>query len=268
MIRPRGGPEVKKTPCEDDMKKLMAANWKMHKTRREAVQAIAELRAALGGSMPDDREVAVFAPFTALGSCADALAGQPLLLGAQDVYPAREGAFTGEISPAMLLECSCRYVLAGHSERRHVLGESNEFVGKKTAFALENGLDVVLCLGEKLEEREAGKLEAVLSAQLAAGVAGVPRDIKAGRLAFAYEPVWAIGTGKVAGEREILQAHDLLRNLVKKIFPAQSAQMRILYGGSVKPDNAGTIIKLDNVDGLLVGGASLQAESFARIALA
>lgn len=254
------------------MKKLIAANWKMYKCRRDAAQTITDLAAGLGKAVPADREIAIFPPFTALAASAEALAanmpGKPLFLGAQDVYPAVEGAFTGEISPSMLLDCSCRFVLTGHSERRHVLGESREFVGKKTAFALEAGLDVVLCIGETLEEREAGKLEAVLSAQLEAGLSGVASNVEPQRLVFAYEPVWAIGTGRVAGEKEILQAHALVRDLVKKFLPDAYAKMRILYGGSVKPDNAGKIIGLDNVDGLLVGGASLQAESFAHIALA
>jgi triosephosphate isomerase len=254
------------------MKKLIAANWKMFKTRREAVQHISGMIRNILSNKLEDRELVVFAPFTALQTCADILnaeaSGAYLFLGAQDVYPAKEGAFTGEISPVMLQDCSCSWVLTGHSERRHVLGESNDFVGKKTAFALESGLDVTLCVGETLAEREAGRLEQVLSEQISAGVAAVPKDIKASRLVFAYEPVWAIGTGKVAGPAEILEAHALVRKLIKKYFPLQHEQMRIVYGGSVKPDNAGQIIKLDNVDGLLVGGASLEAESFSRIALA
>ncbi|MDR2892361.1 MAG: triose-phosphate isomerase [Deltaproteobacteria bacterium] len=274
------------------MKKLMAANWKMYKTRVQAEETIKDLLRLLG-DLPSDREVAVFAPFTALDACGRALpydacrrafdssdacvrvhqkaSGQPaasFFLGGQDVYPAAEGAFTGEISPGMLLDCACRFVLTGHSERRHILGESNEFVGRKTAFALEAGLDVVLCLGETLEEREAGKLEAVLREQFSAGVAGVPGDIAPQRLSLAYEPVWAIGTGRVAGPSEILEAHALLRDILRKKFVAQADQMRILYGGSVKPDNASQIIGLDNVDGVLVGGASLEAESFSRIVLA
>jgi triosephosphate isomerase len=253
------------------MKKLIAANWKMFKTRREAVQTISGMITNILSNSLEDRELVVFAPFTALQACADILNAEasavPLFLGAQDVYPAKEGAFTGEISPVMLLDCSCTWVLTGHSERRHVLGESNDFVGKKTAFAMANGLDVVLCIGETLAEREAGKLEQVLSEQISVGIADVPKDIKANRLVFAYEPVWAIGTGKVAGPAEILEAHALARKLVKKHFPLQHEQMRILYGGSVKADNAGQIIKLDNVDGLLVGGASLEVESFTKIAL-
>ncbi|MDL2306402.1 triose-phosphate isomerase [Desulfovibrio sp. OttesenSCG-928-C06] len=253
------------------MKKLVAANWKMYKNRTEAAQCVLDLIPLLK-HIPADREVALFAPFTVLGSCSDVInskgADNRLFLGGQDVYPASEGAFTGEISPEMLADCGCRFVLTGHSERRHVLGESSEFVGRKTAFALEKGLDVVLCIGETLEQREAGQLESVLAEQIGGGTADVPAGIEAARLSFAYEPVWAIGTGKVAGESEILEAHLLVRRLIEKKFGAKASEMRILYGGSVKPDNAGKIIGLDNVDGLLVGGASLQAESFSKIALA
>jgi triosephosphate isomerase len=252
------------------MKKIIAANWKMHKTRREAVQTLSGILTNILGKKLEDREIVLFAPFTALPACADVLnaeaSGAPLFLGAQDVYPAEEGAFTGEISPLMLLDCSCRWVLTGHSERRHVLGESCGLVGRKTAFALARGIDVVLCVGETLAEREAGKLEQILSEQLFSGVADVPGDTEASRLAFAYEPVWAIGTGRVASSEEILDAHALVRELIKRIFPLQYAQMRILYGGSVKADNAGKLVGLDNVDGLLVGGASLEIESFSRIA--
>lgn len=250
------------------MKKLMAANWKMYKTRREAEETLAGL-VKLVGCPPNDREVAVFAPFTALDACTGALGGASgFFLGAQDVYPEKEGAFTGEISPAMLLDAGCRLVLTGHSERRHILGESAAFVGRKTAFALDSGLDVVLCVGETLEERESGKLQEVLSAQLAEGLKDVPGNVRPERISIAYEPVWAIGTGKVAGPDEILQAHALTRGLIKEILPAQAHEMRILYGGSVKPDNAGQIIALDNVDGVLVGGASLEAEGFSKIVLA
>lgn len=249
------------------MKKLMAANWKMYKTRAEAAGMLSDLK-KLVANMPDDREVLVFAPFTALAAAHDALESARIALGGQDVYPAKEGAFTGEISPAMLKDCGCRFVLTGHSERRHILGESDDFIGQKTAFALAEGLDVVLCIGETLEEREGGRLEAVLKRQLAAGVASVPKNVAPERLSVAYEPVWAIGTGKVAGPSEILEAHALVRKMLREIFGEKAAQLRILYGGSVKPENAGEIIGLDNVDGVLVGGASLQAENFSKIVLA
>ena len=249
------------------MKLLMAANWKMYKTRREAADTLTALAAALA-SLPADREVAVFAPFTALAACAEALQGSPVALGGQNCYPAEQGAFTGEIAPGMLLDCGCAYVLAGHSERRALFGESDDFVGRKTGHALKAGLKVVLCIGETLEERDGGRLADVLSRQLSAGLAEVDDAVIAADLSIAYEPVWAIGTGRVAGPEEILEAHALTRKALVGRFPRQGKDMRILYGGSVKPENAKEILALDNVNGVLVGGASLHAESFSRIALA
>ncbi len=246
----------------------MAANWKMHKTQAEARDTVSTLVESIP-TLPDDREVIIFAPFTALSVCAPFFAGKNgFFLGGQNVYPATQGAFTGEISPSMLLDCGCTHVLAGHSERRALMQESNEFVGKKTAFALYEGLKVMLCIGENLWEREAGRLEEVLSEQLRDGLGAVPDDVDPERLSVAYEPVWAIGTGKVAGPGEILETHALVRNLLVKRFPEQGRQLRILYGGSVKPDNAAEIIGLDNVDGVLVGGASLDAQSMRKIVLA
>jgi len=250
------------------MKALMAANWKMYKNRAEASATLTDLAARLT-AMPDDREVVVFAPFTTLAACSGALAnGARLSLGGQNCYPAPEGAFTGETSPAMLLDCGCAWVLTGHSERRALLGEQDDFVGKKTAFALETGLNVVLCIGETLAERDSGKLTAVLVRQLEAGLAALPGDTAPERIAVAYEPVWAIGTGRVAGPAEILESHAVVRTFLTKRFPKQGKEIRILYGGSVKPENTKEIIALDNVNGVLVGGASLQAESFSRIVLA
>lgn len=249
------------------MKLLMAANWKMHKTRPEAVETLTALKNALS-CLHGDREVVVFAPFTALAACSEALRGSPVALGGQNCYPADQGAFTGEISPAMLVECGCSYVLAGHSERRALMGESDAFVGAKVAHALKAGLKVVLCIGETLEERDSGRLDSVLSRQMTAGLAEVEDTVPSANLSVAYEPVWAIGTGRNAGPEEILEAHTLVRKALLGRFPAQGAEMRILYGGSVKPDNAGQILPLDNVNGVLVGGASLHAENFSRIALA
>lgn len=249
------------------MKKLMAANWKMYKTRAEAAKMLSEFTNLIA-DMPGDREPLVFAPFTALSAAHEAIGTSGVSLGGQDLYPAEEGAFTGEISPNMLKDCGCRFALTGHSERRHIIGESDEFVGQKTAYALSAGLNVVLCIGETLEERESGRLADVLQRQLTSGAKNVPGDIAPERLSVAYEPVWAIGTGKVAGPAEILEAHALTRKFLREIFGDNAAQMRILYGGSVKADNAGEIIALDNVDGVLVGGASLQAEIFSKIVLA
>ncbi len=251
------------------MKKLMAANWKMYKTAGEARTTAASLAALTADALPDDREVLVFPPFTALSSVGDALRHAPgFSVGGQDVYPAAEGAFTGEISPGMLLDCGCGWVLTGHSERRHVIGETDELVGRKTAFSLAAGLNVVLCIGETIEEREAGRLAEVLERQLTTGLAGVKADAVPGAIAVAYEPVWAIGTGKVAGPPEIIDAHAKVRQLLVSRFGEGGRAVRILYGGSVKPENAREIIALDNVDGVLVGGASLQADSFSRIILA
>jgi triosephosphate isomerase len=250
------------------MKALMAANWKMYKTRQEAVDMLEDLTRRLQ-TPQDDREVVVFAPYTALAAAADVLSAKAgFSLGGQNCYPAEEGAFTGEISPAMLLDCGCEYVLTGHSERRALLGESDEFVGQKTAFALAAGLKVVLCVGESLEERDSGQLKEVLMRQLAAGLADIPDNVPAADIAVAYEPVWAIGTGRVAGAAEILEAHAGIRTYLKMRCPRQGMDVRILYGGSVKPGNAGEIIRLENVNGVLVGGASLQAEGFSRIVTA
>jgi triosephosphate isomerase len=250
------------------MKKMMAANWKMHKTRAEARENAATLIASLA-AMPADREVVVFAPYTVLADCAKEFAGKTgFSLGGQNVYPEDHGAFTGEVSPDMLLDVGCTHVLTGHSERRALFHECSEFIGKKTAFALKRGLKVTLCVGETLQEREAGKLENVLREQLSKGLMEVGDAVSGNDLAVAYEPVWAIGTGKVAGPAEILETHAIVRNLLAERFPNQGKSLRILYGGSVKPDNAPEIIRLDNVDGVLVGGASLDAASMRRIVLA
>lgn len=251
------------------MNKLFAANWKMHKTQSEAAGTAAELVRRTAVSLPAGREVLLIPPFTALASTGAALTGNARhFLGAQNFYPASHGAFTGEVSPAMLLDCGATFALTGHSERRHVLGEDDAFVGKKTTFGLESGLSVILCVGEKIEERQAGQLTVVITRQMREGLSGVPRDVAPERLCIAYEPVWAIGTGLVAGPAEIVEAHALVRSLLVDAFGPSGRRMRILYGGSVKPDNASEIIALDNVDGVLVGGASLKAEDFSRIVLA
>ena len=252
------------------MKKLMAANWKMYKFAGEAGETAAALRARLDGKLPADREVLVIPPFTALGAAGQALAGAAgFALGAQNFYPSKQGAFTGEIAPDMLLDAGCAYALAGHSERRHILGEDDAMVGRKVGFGLAAGLAMILCVGEKIEERQAGQVEAVLARQLAAGLAEVPADMSPETLAVAYEPVWAIGTGLTAGPAEVADAHKVVRaHLIERFGPQTGAAVRILYGGSVKPGNAGELLGIDNVDGVLVGGASLEAESFAAIVTA
>lgn len=245
------------------MTKMIAANWKMYKTAEEASDMLNSLAPLIRNVTCD---ILVFAPFTALHTTVPALKNIPCAqAGAQDVYPAHQGAFTGEISPDMLLAAGCSWVLTGHSERRHILGESPEFVGQKTAFSLASGLNVMLCIGETLAERDNGQLSTVLEQQLREGLRDVPPDIDASRLCIAYEPVWAIGTGKTASDADILAAHAEVRRLLIALRGSSASNLRILYGGSVKPDNAKRILPLDNVDGLLIGGSSLQAESFAAI---
>ena len=230
------------------MQKIFAANWKMYKTRAQAAQSASDLAKGLG-HMPAGQDVVVFAPFTSISCVAD--------------------AFKGETSPAMLLDAGASWVLTGHSERRHVMGEDDALVARKTSFALEHGLKVLFCIGETLAEREAGKLNAVLERQLAAVFSAMPESLRGaalvGKLAIGYEPVWAIGTGKVAGPEEVLDAHAVTRALLKKLVGETADKLPILYGGSVKPNNAAGLMALDNVDGLLVGGASLEAQSFLQI---
>jgi len=251
------------------MKKLMAANWKMFKTWDEARTTAQELVDLAGSQLPEDREVLVFPPFTALKGVADVFAPvDGFFAGGQDYYIKEEGAYTGEIAPRMLKDVGATYGLTGHSERRHVLGEDDEYIGAKTSYGLDSGLKVVLCIGEKIDERKGGKVEEVLEHQIRVGLKDVPVDIAPENLSVAYEPVWAIGTGEVAGPEEIVEAHAFTRKILVSIYGEKANEMRILYGGSVKPANCAEIIALDNVDGVLVGGASLDGESFSKIVLA
>lgn len=251
------------------MKKIIAANWKMHKTRPEAAQEAAKLAQALATGAPDGRMMLIFPPYTDIATVADAFSGiANVAVGGQNFYPAEQGAFTGEISPAMLRDAGATWGLTGHSERRHIFDESDEIIAKKTAFGLAQGFKIMLCIGETLDERDKGQLKSVLSRQLSSAITPLPdrdRARLADRLAIAYEPVWAIGTGRVAGQEEILDAHAKTRELLVDLIGASAHQMPILYGGSVKPANAASILALENVDGLLVGGASLEAQSFLEI---
>ena len=251
------------------MKKLlMAANWKMYKSVEEGVATARDLVSLLD-KLPEDREVLVCPSFIMMHSVCPILTQKAgCYAGAQNFYPAAQGAFTGEVAPEQLMGLGCTYALAGHSERRHVLGEMDELIGRKVAFGLDAGLKMILCIGETIVERRLGQIEEVLARQLESGLAGVLSTATAKNLAVAYEPVWAIGTGEVAGPDEILAAHAFVRATLSSLLPKEGAQIRILYGGSVKPDNAATIIRLDNVDGVLVGGASLKADSFSQIVLA
>lgn len=252
------------------MKYLMAANWKMYKTAGEARETATDLVARTADSLGTDREVLVFPPFTAISAVAEAFENAPgFSYGAQNFHPADEGAFTGEIAPRMLADLGCAWLLTGHSERRHVFGETDETVAAKTAYGRTQGFNVCLCIGETIEQRKASQVEAVLRRQLSTGLADADgAALDGANFAVAYEPVWAIGTGEVAGPDEIVEAHAITRRVLGELLGDVASQIRILYGGSVKPDNAASIIALDNVEGVLVGGASLLAESFARIVTA
>ncbi len=246
------------------MAKIIAANWKMNKIRSEAEETAKVLGQAIRDKkVPADRTIMVFPPYLSLPTVSSALEGcGNTLVGAQNFYPEKSGAFTGEISLPMLQDAGVDWVLVGHSERRHVLMESDAFIARKTQYALEHGFGVVLCIGETLEERDGGKLNEVLSRQLSTALDPLTVDeaVLEKKLLIAYEPVWAMGTGKVAGEKEVLEAHALVKKLLGK-----RSSLPVLYGGSVKPTNAGALLALDNVDGLLVGGASLAADSFLAI---
>ena len=243
--------------------KFIAGNWKMYTT----LAAAKELAAAVAQGAPADPNirVAVCPPSAWLTEVAAVLKGTSVSLGAQNCHFEKEGAFTGELSPAMLLETGCQFVILGHSERRHGFGETDELLNKKTKAALGAGLNVIFCIGELLTEREANQTETVLDRQLTAGLAGVTATQMA-NVVLAYEPVWAIGTGKVATPEQAQAAHAFVRGKIRTLFGENVAQaVLIQYGGSVKPDNAATLLNLPDVDGALVGGASLKADSFLAI---
>ncbi len=245
------------------MKKIIAANWKMNETRAQG-EALARSVAEGIASLPDDRKVVIFPPATALDIVTGASMGR-FETGIQNFYPAENGAFTGEISPAMVHDCGGQWALCGHSERRHIFNEPDELISRKVNFALAHDLRVMLCVGETLEERESGHLNAVLMRQLTSALSGQSSETAVSSIAIAYEPVWAIGTGKTAGPAEIKEAHELIRGDLRTMFASACTELPILYGGSVKPSNAHEILGLDNVDGVLVGGASLEAKSFLAI---
>ena len=240
---------------------IVAGNWKMYKTAREAAEMIRAVRGLLADVA--GVEVAVCPPFTALAAALEAASGSKIAIGAQDCYWEKEGAFTGEVSVPMLADLGCRYVIVGHSERRQYFGETDATVDKKIGAVLVHGLTCIGCLGETLQEREAGQTFTVLERQVRGGFA---RHLSSPHLVIAYEPVWAIGTGRTATPAQAQEAHAFLRGLVKEIAGQDtSAGIRILYGGSVKPDNMPALMAQPDVDGGLVGGASLDASSFARI---
>ena len=245
---------------------IIAANWKMFKTVPEARETAAQLKLLLaGGTALQSREVVVCPPFTALAAIQEVLSGSGIQWGGQNLHWEDEGAFTGETSARMLVDCGCRYVLLGHSERRQFFSETDETVSRKLRTVLSTALIPVLCVGESLAEREAGRVEAVIQAQLAGALTGVDAS-RLGGLVVAYEPVWAIGTGRTATPDIADQVHGMIREwLARRCSTDLAAKVRILYGGSVKPANAGELMSREHIDGALVGGASLDADSFARI---
>ena len=242
---------------------FIAGNWKMHRTIPEAIELASELKERLA----DCKEKLMIAPpFTALYSVAQVLKGSNILLGAQNMGPEESGAHTGEISVIMLKDIGVRVVILGHSERRHTYGESDALINAKVKLALKHDLEAILCVGETLEERERGVLENVIRRQLTEGLRGVDTSMLA-NVTIAYEPVWAIGTGKTATPEDADAVHAFCRQVIAELYSSDMAKNIVIqYGGSVKPENTATLMAKKNIDGALVGGASLKAESFVPIA--
>ncbi len=244
-------------------KKLIAGNWKMNKTSADAASLARELVVAVG-TQPDV-EVVICPPFTALEAVAGAIDGSLIKLGAQNMHFEASGAFTGEVSAPMLRALFATHVILGHSERRTLFGEGDELVNRKVLAALKNQLRPILCVGESLAEREAGSTLKVVQAQLERALEGVAKD-QASSVVVAYEPVWAIGTGKVATAEQAQEVHGFIRGLLTKLQGEPAAQrVRILYGGSMKPANAAELLTQKDIDGGLIGGASLEARSFVEL---
>jgi triosephosphate isomerase len=240
---------------------FIAGNWKMHKTLAEARALARDIRQ---GVTPGRRaEVAVAPPYTALAAVTEELSGSDIRLAAQDSFWEKQGAYTGAISPVMLADVGCHYVIIGHSERRQHFGETNASVNRRLQAVLESGLAIILCVGETLHEREGGQTFEVVRTQLREGLAGVAAGPD--RLVIAYEPVWAIGTGKTATPQQAQEVHAFIRSLLREFIGHAAEAIRIQYGGSVTPDNAATLLGQPDIDGALVGGASLKPELFLPI---
>jgi triosephosphate isomerase len=241
----------------------MAGNWKMHKTIAEGVDMVNALKKNVADVT--DREILICPVFTSIYPLAQAVKGSNINIGGQDVFWETKGAFTGEVAPNMLVDAGCKFVIIGHSERRQYFGETDATVNKKTKAAYAAGLTPIVCVGETLAEREQNITFKVIEKQIGEGLAGLTQD-QAKVLVIAYEPVWAIGTGKTATPDQAQEVHAFIRNLFAKMYGGDAAQsMRILYGGSVKPDNVAELMKQQDIDGGLVGGASLEAESFTKL---
>ena len=243
---------------------LVAGNWKMYKTAEEAGELARAIVGAVGREC-EGVDVVLCPPFTSLQAVGAALAGSPIALGAQNMHWEVEGAFTGEVSAAMILTAGCRYTILGHSERRQYFAETDEQVNRKLKAALRAGLAPIVCVGETLQEREAGQVEAVVLGQVQAGLQGLSEtDLL--KIALAYEPVWAIGTGHTASPAQAEEVHSMIRAALRQHYGKNVADaLRIQYGGSVKPENAAELFSQQNIDGGLIGGAALKAESFVAI---
>lgn len=241
---------------------VIAGNWKMYKTIQETEAYVRELTPLVA-----DSDVSVFlsVPFTAIRSASEAAKGSNIHIGAQNMNDASEGAFTGEIAGTMLVEAGANFVIIGHSERRHIFGESDAFINRKVKRALDDGLIPILCIGETLEQRDSGSTEAILKEQLSQSLADIQSD-QMSKILIAYEPVWAIGTGKTATPDHAQEVHVFIRETIKELWGEDDAdKTTIMYGGSVKPNNARHLMEQPDIDGLLVGGASLTVESFSHI---
>ena len=248
-------------------RKFVCGNWKMHKTGQEGLQLVKELVQRVAGAGGASAQVGIAPPFTALAQVKWALsqAGSSLQLFGQNCHHEKQGAFTGEVSPAMLKDAGCDGVILGHSERRQLFGETDEGVARKLKAVLGEGLHPIVCVGETLQEREAGKTWEVVSRQVRGAFSGL-ETAQLPRITLAYEPVWAIGTGRNATAAQAQEVHGQIRGLLRELGGAAAADaVRIQYGGSVKPDNAAELLGQPDVDGALVGGASLKAEDFAKI---
>jgi len=246
-------------------KPFVAGNWKMNTDSRTSVELAERIASGTTEAAGQSVTVAVCPPFVYLPTVAKALGASSIAVGAQDMYFEANGAFTGEISAAMLKDVGCVYCLCGHSERRHVIGETDELINKKVAAAIGGGLLPILCVGELLAEREASQTNEVVTRQLKEGLSGLSGE-KLSAVTVAYEPVWAIGTGLTATPQQAQEVHGFIRTLLGQMYDEPLAEdMRILYGGSVKPGNAADLMSQKDVDGLLVGGASLKADDFLAI---
>jgi triosephosphate isomerase len=245
-------------------KKIVAGNWKMNNDLNSSVALISEIKNILA-SKSLNAEVIICPPFTSLDAANSLIKDTQIKLGAQNMYYEKSGAFTGEISPLMLKSVGCQYVILGHSERRTIFGESNQLINKKIKAAVENQLNPIFCIGETLEERESGVTFKVIETQVREGLDGLTAEELA-NLIIAYEPVWAIGTGKTATPEQAEEVHAFIRKLIGELYSTEFAEKLIIqYGGSVKPENAAELMSQPDIDGALVGGACLKADSFVKI---